>query len=224
MCRIGHRDHQTRHHLGSGWHQPATHQHHCVEDRAYPAAAAGAKEPQGSLQRSSPLEPKDHGSQARDLPPQEGRKRSGCRGRLLPLRSRRDTAMLNGRGDIKGHKKNSSRKHLACKLAIFALLGRRGTSEIYLHTRRKAATSLDPALHSPIRSTIPTGSQEICSVAKRLVVCRSQGVRGSRVAGWRDIDSPVPRNSANRAIAETERRPGKRGAAAGYRIATNRDP
>jgi hypothetical protein len=71
-------------------------------------------------------------------------------------------------------------------------------------------------LSSLLLSTIPTGSQETCSVVKRLVVCRTQGVWGSPGTpgswvtggrgGGRGIGSPVPRNSANHAIAETARR------------------
>lgn len=108
-----------------------------------------------------------------------------------------------------------------------------GTSAIYLHARRKAdstsasARSLNLALHSPLFSTNPAGSQEMCSVVKHFVVCGSRGYggRGSRVA--RADKASAYRSLVTPPIKQLPRQRGearKGGAAAGHRIATNHDP
>lgn len=76
---------------------------------------------------------------------------------------------------------------------------------------KKPGTGLPGLPDPPLPPRSQTGSREMCLAVKRLVVCGSQGVQGSRVAWGRGIGSPVPRNSANYAIAEMERSLRKRG-------------
>jgi hypothetical protein len=94
--------------------------------------------------------------------------------------------MLKWREDAKGCK-NSCQKHLACKLAIFVLLGRRGTSAIYLHTRRKADFDLsigkEPEPSPPLSPPLHHPSRLARNVLGRETFRRMRFPGGSRVTG-----------------------------------------
>jgi len=73
------------------------------------------------------------------------------------------------------------------------------------------ASPASPASHSPLRfinPNKPIRNGLSCETPRRIRFPGGAGIAGGGVG--RDIDSPVPRNSANHTIAETERRgPGK---------------
>jgi hypothetical protein len=122
--------------------------------------------------------------------------------------------LLEWRGDGKGYKKKSSQGHLACKLAIFVLLGRRGTSAIYLRAWRKTRLDLktdkEPGPGPPFSPLHhPDGLVE--NVLGRETPRRIQDSGGMGVAGDAGVVGDGWRGrKTNHTIAETARRgPGK---------------
>lgn len=82
----------------------------------------------------------------------------------------------------------SSQKPLACKLAIIALPGRRGTSEIYLHVRSKADSiriSKEPGPRPPLSHPLHHPNGLARKVLSRETPRRMQFPQGAGFEGRR---------------------------------------